>query len=62
MMTKRDVKKALGIDRDSELAKVFGVGRWAIGQWADDKPIPARRQVELQLWYPKLFPQPRKTA
>ena len=62
MMTKREVKLALGIERDTDLARIFKVGRWAVGQWQDDQPIPERRQLQLQLWYPKLFPQSKKVA
>ena len=45
-MTKREVKAALGIETDAELARQFSppIGRWAVGQWPDDQPIPKARQ------------------
>jgi len=55
-MTKASVKRVLQKDTDVELAAVFGIGRWAVGQWPDDKPIPPRRQWELRAKYPHLFP------
>lgn len=55
-MTKREVKTALGKSTDVELAEVFHIGRWAVGQWPDDAPIPPRRQWELRAKYPHLFP------
>jgi hypothetical protein len=54
-MTKRNVKAALGIKTDSELAREFQIGRWAVGQWPDDEPIPAARRWELRARYPRLF-------
>lgn len=64
-MTKREVKAALGIDTDAELARFFdgekpgGINRWAVGQWADDEPIPAGRQWEARAKRPDLFPTPQ---
>lgn len=59
-MTKRTVKEVLGIQTDAELARQFtpAIGRWAVGQWADDKPVPLARQWELRAKYPDLFPAP----
>jgi hypothetical protein len=57
-MTKREVKDALGIKQDAELARIFGIGRWAVGQWHDDKPIPEVRQWQLWSKRPDLFPKP----
>lgn len=56
-MTKRAVKAALGIETDAELARQFTppIGRWAVGQWADDKPIPPGRQWELRAKFPEVF-------
>lgn len=59
-MTKRNVKAALGFDTDAELARFFGIGRWAVGQWPDDKPIPEGRQWQLRAKRPELFPEPDK--
>jgi len=56
-MTKKQVKEALGIVTDADLARVFQppIGRWAVGQWPDEEPIPAARQWELRARYPKVF-------
>lgn len=58
-MTKQSVKKALGIETDAELARQFTppIGRWAVGQWPDDRPIPAGRQWELRAKFPDKFGQ-----
>lgn len=66
-MTKRNVKLRLGCETDVQLASIFGIGRWAVGQWPDDKPIPEGRQWELRARYPQLFPsddskKPKKKA
>lgn len=57
-MTKRKVKEVLGIQTDAELARQFTptIGRWAVGQWKEDKSIPLARQWELRAKYPDLFP------
>lgn len=56
-MTKKAVKAALNIQTDAELARQFTpeIGRWAVGQWADDKAIPAARQWELRAKFPDIF-------
>lgn len=58
MMTKPEIKTALGLDTDADLARFFGIGRWAVGQWPDDLPIPEARQWELRAKRPDLFPTP----
>lgn len=55
-LTKRAIKGALGIDTDAELARFFGIGRWAVGQWPEDEPIPEARQWQLRAKRPDLFP------
>jgi hypothetical protein len=55
-LTKRVVKGALQMDTDAELARLFGIGRWAVGQWPDDQPIPEGRQWQLRALRPDLFP------
>lgn len=55
-MTKREVKNALGIQTDADLARLFGIGRWAVGQWPEDQPIPEGRQWQLRAKRPDLFP------
>ena len=55
-LTKRAVKEALGINTDAELARVFGINRWAVGQWPEDQLIPEGRQWQLRALYPDVFP------
>lgn len=57
-MTKTEVKKVLNIETDAQLAREFGIGRWAVGQWPDNDPIPDARQWELRAKYPRKFPTP----
>ena len=56
-MTKRQVKAALGIETDAELARQFSppIGRWAVGQWPDDEPIPELRRLQLMVGFPDIF-------
>lgn len=56
-MTKQQVKKALGIETDAELARQFSppIGRWAVGQWKEDEPIPTGRQWELRARFADVF-------
>ena len=56
-MTKRNVKAALGLETDADLARVFTpeIGRWAVGQWPADEPIPVARQWELRAKFPDKF-------
>lgn len=61
-MTKTAVKHALGLETDAELARFFGIGRWAVGQWPDNEPIPEGRQWELRARRPDLFRAPDSTA
>jgi hypothetical protein len=61
-MTKRAVKEALAFETDADLARFFGIGRWAVGQWDEDKPIPEGRQWELRAKRPDLFPTENPAA
>ncbi len=54
-MTKASVKEALGLTSDADLARIFDIGRWAVGQWPSDGPIPKGRQLELLALYPDVF-------
>ena len=60
MMTKTQVKERLGIETDAELARIFDIGRWAVGQWPDDHEIPELRQLQLKERFPDVFAKPRK--
>jgi hypothetical protein len=60
-VTKRQAKKRLGFNTDADLARFFGVGRWAVGQWLEDEPIPELRQFQLRDRRPDLFSnQPKR--
>lgn len=61
-LTKRAIKGALGIETDAELARFFGIGRWAVGQWPEDQPIPEARQWQLRAKRPDLFPTAESNA
>ena len=61
-MTKRNVKAALGYRTDAELARFFDIGRWAVGQWADESPIPEARQWQARALRPDLFATPADKA
>lgn len=56
-MTKRQVKSALGIETDADLARQFtpSIGRWAVGQWPENRPIPKARRWELIAKFPDVF-------
>lgn len=59
-ITKRQAKSLLGIETDAELARFFGIGRWAVGQWDESRPIPALRRWELRDRRPDLFDESGK--
>ena len=61
-LTKTNVKHVLGVTSDFELARLFGIGRWAVGQWPDNKPIPEGRQWELRAKHPDKFPMPHQKS
>lgn len=55
--TKREVKAALSVETDAELARMLSIGnRQAVNQWPDDEPIPEARQWQLALLRPDVFP------
>lgn len=58
-MTKPEVRKALGLETDSQLADLLGVTRSAISQWPDDAPIPMPRQWQLKAMRPDVFAETR---
>jgi hypothetical protein len=57
-MTKENVKNALGLKTDTDLAEFFNIYPQAVSLWGDNKPIPIRRQLELHISHPKLFKAP----
>ena len=56
-ITKSEIKKKLGLEYDIEIAELFQLCKQAISQWSDDG-IPIRRQLELQIRFPRLFKAP----
>lgn len=54
-MTKTEAKAALNLNTDAALARVFGINRWAVGQWRDDEPIPELRELQLHIKFPEVF-------
>lgn len=54
-ITKREAKSRLDLTTDAELARLFGIGRWAVGQWPDDEPIPELRRLQLMQSHPEVF-------
>lgn len=54
-MTKRAVKEALGIPRDTDLARFFGTTKQAVSRWSEDEPIPEGRQWQVRAKRPDLF-------
>lgn len=57
-MTKTEVKFALGLATDAELARFFETSRQAVDKWPDDEPIPKGRQWELRARRPDIFGEP----
>jgi hypothetical protein len=55
MLTKAQAKAALGIETDADLARVFEINRWAVGQWGDHDPVPELRELQLRMRYPEKF-------
>jgi len=53
-LTKRNVKKLLGISTDAELSRHFGLTRGAAFFWADDEEIPEAHQMALLKQHPDL--------
>jgi len=54
-MTKQAVKAALGLHKDTELARFFGTTKQAVGQWAEDEPLPEGRQWQARALRPDVF-------
>ena len=62
-MTKRNVREALGYDRDVQLAAFFGIGKAAVSAWPEDAPIPEGRQWQARALRPDVFgPEENKHA
>jgi hypothetical protein len=65
-LTKRNVKKLLGIDSDAALGRHFGLTRGAVFFWADNDEIPEAHQIKLLKEMPdlasKVFGGPQNKA
>ena len=55
MITKAEAKQALGLETDADLARIFDIGRWAVGQWPDHDAIPELRELQLRTRFPDKF-------
>lgn len=56
-LTKRNVKKLLGIRTDAELSRHFKLSRGAAFFWADDEEIPTSHQLTLMRERPDIAKQ-----
>ena len=55
-ITKASVKRALGIETDTDLAQFFATSKQAVSQWGDDNaPLPKGRQWQAIALRPDLF-------
>lgn len=53
--TKAEVRDLLGFTLDRELAEFFGVGKGAVSNWDEDRPIPEVRQWQARSLKPRVF-------
>lgn len=61
-MTKREVRDALGLETDVELAAFFGVTKGAVSLWPNDEAIPEGRQWQARALRPDIFGTPEAPA
>ena len=54
-ITKRQIKEALGLATDVEVAAFFGTSKQAVGAWGDDEPIPDGRKWQAIALRPDVF-------
>lgn len=55
-ITKRSAKAALGLNTDTDLARLLGISKQAVSQMAEDDPLPEGRQWQLRAKFPETFP------
>jgi hypothetical protein len=60
--TKQEVMDALGIKRNADLARFFGVTRGAVHFWRPDAPLPPAKLADLRRMRPDLFPTPAEVC
>lgn len=54
-ITKRQIKEALGLATDVEVAAFFGTSKQAVGAWGDDDAIPDGRKWQAIALRPDVF-------
>lgn len=54
-ITKRQIKEALGLGTDVEVAAFFGTSKQAVGAWGDDDAIPDGRKWQAIALRPDIF-------
>ena len=54
-ITKRQIKEALGLATDVEVAAFFGTTKQAVGAWGETDPVPEGRQWQAIALRPDLF-------
>ncbi len=54
-LTKRAVKYALGMEKDTELALFLGISKQAVSQIDEDAALPEGRQWQLKALRPDVF-------
>jgi len=57
-ITKRQIKDALGLTTDVEVAAFFGTSKQAVGAWGDEDAIPEGRQWQAIALRPDVFGDP----
>jgi DNA-binding transcriptional regulator YiaG len=61
-ITKRQIKEALRLTTDVEVAAFFGTSKQAVGAWGDDDALPEGRQWQAIALRPDIFDAPVKPA
>jgi hypothetical protein len=45
-ISKRELRAALGVETDAEVAAFYDISPAAVSQWGEDAPIPELRQLQ----------------
>lgn len=54
-ITKKDLRRLLGLDTDAELARYYGISRSSVSEWGDDDPVPELRVLQAMQRNPEKF-------
>lgn len=54
-ITKQQIKDALGLTTDVQVAAFFGTSKQAVGAWGDDEALPEGRQWQAIALRPDIF-------